>query len=86
MLINAAVFTRGCVVVSGGYAPVFKESGMVGVYRISGGTSDQDEAIGRYAQHKVGWAYAPTTDDTLPEVKECINQIYAKVGLDDRQL
>jgi len=46
----------------------------------------QDEVIGRYARHKVGWAYAPATDDIPPEVKAHINQIYAKVGLDDRQL
>jgi len=54
-------------------------NGMVGAYGISDGTSDQDEVIGRYAQHKVGWAYAPTTDDTPPEVKECINQITPKL-------
>ena len=38
MLMNAAVFSGGRVVVSGGCAPVFKGDEMVGCYGISGGT------------------------------------------------
>ena len=86
MLINASVFTGGRVVVSGGCAPVFKGDEMVGCYGISGGTSDQDEVMGRYAREKVGWAHRPEHDDTPPDVKEHINEIYARVGLDQRKL
>ena len=86
MLINAAVFTGGRVVVSGGCAPVFKGDEMVGCYGISGGTSDQDEIMGRYAREKVGWAPAPAHDDTPADVKKHINEIYARVGLDGRKL
>jgi glc operon protein GlcG len=86
MLINASVFTGGRVVVSGGCAPVFKGDEMVGCYGISGGTSDQDEIMGRYAREKVGWAHRPEHDDTPPDVKEHINEIYARVGLDERKL
>lgn len=86
MLMNAAVFSGGRVVVSGGCAPVFKGDEMVGCYGISGGTSDQDEIMGQYARQKVGWAHLPEHDDTPPDVKEHINQIYARVGLDQRKL
>jgi glc operon protein GlcG len=86
MLINASVFTGGHVVVSGGCAPVFKGDEMVGCYGISGGTSDQDEIMGRYAREKVGWAHRPEHDDTPPDVKGHINEIYARVGLDQRKL
>src|SRR5579885_2845558 len=80
MLMNASVFTGGRIVVSGGCAPVFKGDVLVGCYGISGGTSDQDEIMGRYAREKVGWAPTKAHDDTPPDVKEHINQIYAKVG------
>jgi glc operon protein GlcG len=86
MLMNASVFTGGQVVASGGCAPIFKGDEMVGAYGISGATSDQDEEIGCYARQKVGWAHAPAHDDTAPEVKQHINEIYAKVGLDHRKL
>jgi uncharacterized protein GlcG (DUF336 family) len=86
MLMNAAVFTGGRVVVSGGCAPVFKGDAMVGCYGISGGTSDQDEIIGRTAREKVGWAHRPAHDELSPEVKANINRIYAEVGLDERKL
>ena len=86
MLINASVFTGGRIVVSGGCAPVFKGDEMVGAYGISGATSDQDEIIGRHAREAVGWAHRPEHDNTPPEVKEHINEIYAKVGLGDRQI
>ncbi|WP_354682970.1 heme-binding protein [Cupriavidus necator] len=86
MLANASVFTNGQVVASGGCAPVFKHNVMVGAYGISGGTSDQDEVIARYARAKVGWSHLPADDDTPDDVKEHINTIYAKVGLGERNL
>ena len=86
MLINASVFTGGQVVVSGGCAPVFDGDEMIGAYGISGGTSDQDEVMGRYAREKVGWRVVPENDSTPPSVKAHINEIYAKVGLTERDL
>lgn len=86
MLMNASIFTGGRVVVSGGCAPVFKGDEMVGAYGISGGTSDQDEVMGRYARDKLGWAHMREHDDTPPEVREHINEIYTKVGLGERKL
>jgi uncharacterized protein GlcG (DUF336 family) len=86
MLANASVFTGGRVVASGGCAPVFVGDEMVGAYGISGGTSDQDEVMGQYARQKVGWAHKPQTDDLTPEVREHINQLYARAGLEHRKL
>jgi uncharacterized protein GlcG (DUF336 family) len=86
MLVNAAVFTGGRVFVSGGSAPVFSGNEMIGAFGISGGTSDQDEAMARAAVAKVGWATKPERDDTPAEVKEHINAIYDRVGLGDRKL
>lgn len=86
MLVNAAVFTNGQVVASGGCAPVFKGDEMVGAYGISGATGDQDEVIGQYARAKAGWAHVPANDTTPASVKEHVNEIYAKVGLKDRTL
>ena len=86
MLINASIFTGGRVVVSGGAAPVFKGDELVGAYAISGGTSDQDEVMGQYAREQVGWAHLPEHDDMPDDVKQHINEIYNKVGLDDRTL
>jgi hypothetical protein len=59
---------------------------MVGAYGISGATGDQDEEIGRYARTKVGWAHMPANDTTPESVKKHVNEIYAKVGLNDRSL
>ena len=86
MLINASIFTGGRVVVSGGSAPVFVGDELAGAYAISGGTSDQDEVMGIYAREKVGWAHRAANDTTPDEVKAHINEIYGKVGLDDRSL
>jgi uncharacterized protein GlcG (DUF336 family) len=86
MLINASVFSGGRIVVSGGCAPVFRGDEMVGAYGISGGTSDQDEVMGRYAREKVGWAHMKEHDDTPEDVKAHVNEIYARVGLADRTL
>ncbi|MFT5440628.1 MAG: glc operon protein GlcG, partial [Alphaproteobacteria bacterium] len=55
-------------------------------YGISGGTSDQDEVIGRYAREKIGWAHVKEHDDTPEDVKQHINELYSKIGLGDRPL
>lgn len=86
MLMNASVFSGGKAVVSGGCAPVFKGDELVGCYGISGGTSDQDEIMGRYAREKVGWAHKPVHDDMPPDVKAHVNQLYDSVGLGERKL
>ena len=86
MLMNAAVFTGGRVVVSGGCAPIFKGDTLVGAYGISGGTSGQDEIMGQYARAKIGWAHAKANDDTPQDVKDEINAIYSKVGLGEKKL
>src|SRR5215213_3535303 len=81
LAVNAAVFTGGRIFISGGAAPVFRGNDMVGAYGISGGTSDQDEAIGRAARETLGWSHTPAKDDTPQAVKDHINTIYEKVGL-----
>ena len=86
MMVNAAVFTGGRIAVSGGCAPVFKGDELVGAYGLSGGTSDQDELIARHARVAVGWAHKAETDTTPQQVKDHVNEIYAKVGLGDRKL
>jgi uncharacterized protein GlcG (DUF336 family) len=86
MMIAAAILSGGRIVASGGCAPVFKSDEMVGAYGISGGTSDQDEVMARYARDKVGWAHAPDRDTTLDSLKAHINQLYSQVGLGDRKL
>ncbi|MDP3085470.1 MAG: heme-binding protein [Rubrivivax sp.] len=75
-----------CWRTSGGCAPVFKGDEMVGAYGVSGATGDQDEEIARFARAQVGWAHLPQNDNTPPEVRQHINEIYAKVGLGDRAL
>ncbi|MBL6457687.1 heme-binding protein [Belnapia sp. T6] len=86
LAVNAAVFTGGKIFISGGAAPIFKDNEMVGAYGISGGTSDQDEEMGNHARAKLGWQHRPAVDDTTPEVKQHINQIYDKIGLGKAQL
>lgn len=86
MMMNASVFSNGQIVASGGCAPIFKGDEMVGAYGISGATSDQDEVIGQYARARVGWNHKPENDDTPESVKQHINEIYGKVGLDKRAL
>ncbi|MDB5883566.1 MAG: hypothetical protein JWP43_3444 [Ramlibacter sp.] len=86
MLVNTAILSNGQVCASGGCAPVFKGDEMVGAYGISGATGDQDEVIGQYARSKVGWAHMPAHDTTPESVKKHVNEIYAKVGLNDRSL
>jgi uncharacterized protein GlcG (DUF336 family) len=86
LMINMAVMTNGRVAASGGCAPVFKGNEMVGAYGISGGTSDQDEVMARYARDKVGWAHRAADDTTPAEVKQHINQLYDKAGLGDQKL
>ena len=86
MLMNASIFTGGRIVVSGGCAPVFRGDELVGAYGISGGTSDQDEVMGRYARELVKWPHLKEHDDTPDDVKVHINEIYKNVGLGDRSL
>jgi len=86
LAVNASVFTGGKVFISGGAAPIFKGNDMVGAYGISGGTSDQDEVMGRHAREKLGWRHVPERDDTPQEVKDHISAIYEKVGLGARKL
>ncbi|GIX48327.1 MAG: hypothetical protein KatS3mg131_2538 [Candidatus Tectimicrobiota bacterium] len=86
MLVNAAVFTNGRIVASGGCAPIFKGDELVGAYGISGGTSDQDEILARHAREAVGWAHRPQHDTTPEDVKRHIREIYAKIGLGEREL
>ena len=86
ILMNASVLTNGQVYVSGGCAPIFKGDEMVGAYGIAGGTSDQDEAMGLHACHKLGWQRKPEHDDVKPGVKERVNAIYAELGLSERNL
>src|SRR5674476_1402542 len=57
LLISLAALTHGKIAASGGAAPVFRGSEMVGAYGISGGTSQQDEVMAQYARAKVGWAH-----------------------------
>jgi glc operon protein GlcG len=86
MMMNAAVLTGGKVAASGGSAPIFHGNEMVGAYAISGATSQQDEEIAEFARQQVGWAKAPATDATSADVKQHINDIYAKIGLGERKL
>jgi uncharacterized protein GlcG (DUF336 family) len=85
LLISLAAMTNGKIAASGGAAPVFRGSEMVGAYGISGGTSQQDEVMAQYARAKLGWALE---SDTEPQqsVKEHINALYAKAGITDRKL
>ena len=42
--------------------------------------------IGQYARGKVGWAHLAADDTTPAEVKQHINELYAKAGIKDREL
>lgn len=42
--------------------------------------------MGQYAPQETGWAHTPEHDDASPELKEHINEIYARVGLETRKL
>jgi glc operon protein GlcG len=86
ILINASALTNGQVYVSGGCAPIFKGDEMVGAYGIAGGTSDEDEAMGRYAREKLGWAHMPEHDTMKASAKAHVNDIYAKTGIAGRDL
>jgi uncharacterized protein GlcG (DUF336 family) len=86
LLINASVLTGGKIYVSGGCAPIFKGNELVGAYGVCGPTSQQDDEISDYARNKAGWRKAPETDDTPENVKQHINAIYDKLGLQDRKL
>lgn len=81
MMVNMSNFTNGRIVASGGCAPIFDGDDMIGCYGISGGTSQQDEIMGRHARELLGWPHTAEHDDTPEDVKEHIKQIYAQVGL-----
>ena len=85
LLISMSVMTNGRIAASGGAAPIFRGSEMVGAYGISGGTSQQDEDMAIYARAKVGWAHMSDVEPD-PSVKEHINALYAKAGISDRNL
>jgi uncharacterized protein GlcG (DUF336 family) len=85
-LANLSALTNGRVAASGGCAGIFRGREMVGAYGISGGTSDQDEVMARYAREKVGWTHEPDVDDTKDGVKDHINALYAKAGISGRDL
>ena len=85
LLISLAALTNGKIAASGGGAPIFVGSEMVGAYGISGGTSQQDEEMGTYARAKVGWAHESTAVPNA-EVKQHINELYAKAGITDHKL
>ena len=85
LLISLAAMTNGKIAASGGGAPVFRGSEMVGAYGISGGTSQQDEAMAKYARAKVGWAHESDAEPNA-SVKEHVNELYANAGITDRKL
>jgi hypothetical protein len=85
LLMSMSVMTNGRIAASGGAAPIFRGSEMVGAYGISGGTSQQDEEMAIYARAKVGWAHMSDVEPNA-EVKEHINALYAKAGITDRKL
>ena len=85
LLISLAAMTNGKIAASGGAAPVFRGSEMLGAYGISGGTSQQDEEMALYARAKVGWAHESSAEPKT-SVKQHINELYAKAGIKDREL
>jgi len=85
-LANLAVLTNGRVAASGGCACVFREDAIVGAYGISGGTSDQDEMMARYARAKVGWRHHPDLEKVPKSFRDHINALYAKAGITNRDL
>jgi uncharacterized protein GlcG (DUF336 family) len=85
LLISLAALTNGKIAASGGGAPVFRGSEMVGAYGISGGTSQQDEEMAVYARAKVGWAHQSYAEPKA-SVKAHINELYAQAGIADRKL
>jgi hypothetical protein len=53
---------------------------MIGAYGVAGRLATDDEI--RICWKKAGWLKAPEHDDTPESVKEHINEIYSKLGLD----
>ena len=86
MMMNSSIFSNGRIVASGGCAPIFIGDTLVGAYGVSGGTSDQDEVMARHARAKVGWAHLRENDYTPEDVKQHVNELYARIGLSDRDL
>jgi uncharacterized protein GlcG (DUF336 family) len=86
LMMNASVLTGGKIYASGGCSPIFRGNDMIGAYGVCGPTSQQDDEISDYARAKAGWAKAPEHNDTPEIVKKHVNEIYSKLGLDDRRL
>ena len=86
LMMNASVLTGGKIYASGGCAPIFRGNELIGAYGVCGPTSHQDDEISEYARQKAGWQKVPEQDDTPEAVKKHINEIYSKLGLDDRKL
>lgn len=83
-LINAAILSGGKIAASGGAAPIFDGNDIIGFYGISGATSDQDEAMARYARELVGWPHEPADDIIPEETRRHLKEVYARIGIDDR--
>ncbi len=86
MLVATSIMKNGMVVASGGCAPIFKGDTLVGAYGISGGTSQQDEEMAKYALAQVGWSITAATDTTPDGVKAHIKDLYGKAGIKDREI
>lgn len=86
MMVATSIMKGGLVVASGGSAPIFKGDVMVGAFGISGGTSDQDEEMMRFALEATGWQIRAANDTTPDSVKAHINALYDRAGLNDRKL
>ena len=85
-LVNLAALTNGRIAASGGCAGIFRGTVMVGAYGISGGTSDQDEVMARYARAKAGWRHNPDSEKVPKSFRDHINTLYAKAGITDQDL
>lgn len=86
MLVATSIMKGGLVVASGGCAPVFKGDTLVGAYGISGGTSDQDEEMARFACERCGWSIRPATDTTPESVKAHVRELYGRAGIKGREI
>lgn len=86
MLVATSIMKGGLVVASGGCAPIFKGDTMMGAYGISGGTSDQDEDMARYACGLCAWQIRAANDTTSEGVKAHIKELYGRAGIKNQEL
>ena len=42
--------------------------------------------MARHARARVGWAHLRENDNTPDDAKRQVNELYARIGLDDREL